>query len=246
MHDSSIFKVRIDFEKSRGSYIYDKNTQRLLLDFFGMYSSLPLGYSHPIFNTPEFQQEYLRIAGVKVANCEIISDEAQEFLGEFSAHPSMAPFQHFHFCCTGALAIESAIKIAIDQKGSPIPQVLSFKESFHGINSYGGFVTDRFHPVSVRLNGMPELGWRKLTSPKIHYKDNAVDEAMTRRAGQCFLEEIEEAVKTIGASHIAALLVEPVQATYGDSYYPMEFFQTVRRLCDRHGICLIFDEIQTG
>ncbi len=246
MHDSSIFNIRIDFEKSHDSYIFDKNTQSAFLDFFGLYSSLPLGYSHPIFKTEEFKREYMRIAGVKVPNCEIISDEAQEFLHEFSTHPSMAPFKHFHFCCTGALGIEAAIKTAIDQKGSSKPHVLSFLESFHGINGYGGFATDRFVPVRTRLEGLPDIGWTKLETPKIHYKNNAVDEGATRIAFDRFLKSFDEALGRCGASNIAALIVEPIQATYGDSYYPKDFFKTVRRLCDEHQICLIFDEIQTG
>ncbi len=166
MHDSSIFNIRIDFEKSKDSYIYDKNTDSAFLDFFGLYSSVPLGYSHPIFKSLEFISEFNRVAGVKLPNCEIISDEAQGFLKEFSGHPSMRGFKYFHFCCTGALAIEAAVKIAIDQKKSAKPHVISFKESFHGINSYGGFLTDRFPPVATRLNGFPELGWSKIQTPK--------------------------------------------------------------------------------
>ncbi len=246
MHESSIFKIRIDFDKSHDSYIYDKDKAAYLLDFFGLYSSLPLGYNHPIFKSPAFVDEYMRIASIKVPNCEIISDEAGEFLAEFKAHPSTAIFKHFHFCCTGALAIEAAVKIAIDQKGSLKPQVLSFKESFHGINSYGGFLTDRFAPVNARLDGFPEMGWTKLTTPKIHYKDNAVDVKATAQAYDSFVVDLEAALNKFGREHIAAILVEPIQATYGDNYYPSEFFKKLRQFCDENQVALIFDEIQTG
>ena len=43
---NSKFDIRIDFEKSHDSFLYDKNTDRKYLDFFGMYASLPLGYNH--------------------------------------------------------------------------------------------------------------------------------------------------------------------------------------------------------
>lgn len=246
MHDSSIFNIRIDFQKSHDSYIYDKNTQSHFLDFFGLYASLPLGYSHPIFKSEAFIEEFTRIAGIKVPNCEIISDEAQSFLHEFTNHPSMKPFQYFHFCCTGALAIEAAIKIAIDQKKSKTPHIVSFKESFHGINSYGGFLTDRFPPVSKRLDGFPEMGWTKIHSPKMIYKGNSVDSQATANGMEIFLEEFQSCLKKVGAENVAALLVEPIQATFGDSYYSLDFFKVIRRLCDEHGIALIFDEIQTG
>lgn len=247
MHRSSLFKIKIDFEKSRGSYLYDKNTDAVFLDFFGQYASLPLGYNHPVFKGESFCNEYMRIAGVKVTNCEIISDEAQEFLKEFSEHPAMSAFTHFHFCCTGALAIESAIKTAIDHKGSLQPVIVSLKESFHGINGYGGFLTDRFYPVSSRLEGFPELGWQKLHNPKIIYReDGGLDEAATKKGLTRFIDEFEKCVAQCGENNIAALLIEPIQATYGDNYFPKEFFTAARILCDKYNICLIFDEVQTG
>ena len=190
MHRKTIFNIKIDFEKSHDSYLYDKGRQRFFLDFFGLYATLPLGYSHPIFQTEEFKKEYLRVGSVKVPNNEIISDEAQEFLREFSGHRDMNGFRYFHFCCTGALAIESAIKIAMDQKVTDRPMVLSLRESFHGINSYGGFVTDCFFPVSQRLAGFPEMGWVKLYNPKIIYRDNQVDEQTTKKGLDQFLKEL--------------------------------------------------------
>lgn len=248
MHRSSMFNIRIDFKKSHDSYIYDKNTGQYFLDFFGQYSTLPLGYNHEIFRDAGFIEENNRVASVKVSNCEIISDEAKEFYSEFSGHRDMAMYEHFHFCCTGALAIESAIKTAIFQKKSKKPIVVSLKESFHGINGYGGFLTDRFYPVSTRLDGFPgdELGWVKLDNPKIVYKDNRPDETATQARLEKFLNEFKDCVKIYGEENIAALLIEPVQSTYGDNYFPMEFYRISRDLCDKHNICLIFDEIQTG
>lgn len=245
MHGSSIFNIRIDFEKSHNSYIYDKNRKKYFLDFFGLYSTLPLGYSHEIFKDKSFRETYNRIAGVKVTNCEIISDEAQDFLHAFSGHKDMRRFKHFHFCCTGALAIEAAIKISIDQKKCKSPKVISLKESFHGINSYGGFVTDRFFPVSRRLDGFPSLDWFKVHNPKIVYKGNLIDSKATEESLEQFKKEFNSCIKKY-RNNIVALLVEPIQATYGDNYFPESFFNLVRDLCDKYDICLIFDEIQCG
>ena len=50
MNKTSVFNIKIDFDKSQGSYIFDKNTDKEYLDFFGMFSSIPLGYNHPIFD----------------------------------------------------------------------------------------------------------------------------------------------------------------------------------------------------
>lgn len=246
MHASSIFNIRLDFEKSHDAYLFDKNSQRFILDLFGLYASLPLGYNHPIFKTPQFIQDYLRVSAIKVPNCEVITDEGDAFESAFMAHPSMKPFSHVHFCCTGALAIEAAIKCAIDQKGTATPMILSLKESFHGINGYGGFVTDRFVPVNARLDGLPDMGWSKLPTPKVHYQDEGIDLVKTDQAWQDFVSALDETLIRYGAKNIAAFVVEPIQATFGDSYFPPKFFSYIRQFCDQHGIALIFDEIQTG
>lgn len=246
MHRSSAFKLKIDFDKSHDAYLVDKNSGREFLDFFGMYSTLALGYSHPIFQKPPFLEDIRRVASLRVTNCEMASSEGERFFHAFSNHPGMKPFKHFHFSCTGALAIEAAIKLAIDQKGSKCPKVISLKESFHGINSYGGFVTDLFHPVRLRLEGFPNMGWFKVHNPKLLYKNNQIDWQATETGFGCFQEELEDCLSRVGAENIVALLVEPIQATAGDYYFPDSFFSFIRTWCDRHQVLLIFDEIQTG
>ena len=62
----SIFNIKIDFEKSNGSYIFDKNTKKSFLDFFGMYASLPLGYNHPFLTSDHFKEEIIRCSHIKV------------------------------------------------------------------------------------------------------------------------------------------------------------------------------------
>ena len=59
----SVFNIKIDFEKSKGSYVFDKNTNRSYLDFMGMYSSLPIGYNHSIFDD-SFANEIKKITSV--------------------------------------------------------------------------------------------------------------------------------------------------------------------------------------
>lgn len=246
MHRSSVFKLKIDFEKSHGSFLFDKNSGREFLDFFGMYSTVTLGYSHPVFKNPQFAADILRVAHLRTTNCEMASSEAANFLEKFSSHPAMQAYKHFHFACTGALAIEAAVKIAIDQKKSKTPKVISLKESFHGINSYGGFLTDRLHLAPQRLQGFPDMGWHNIHNPRIVYKNNAVDLAATEAGLEQFKKEFDDCLEKSGAKNIAALLVEPIQSTAGDYYFPESFFSLIRELCGRHNILLIFDEIQTG
>ena len=50
MNKTSIFNIKIDFDKSKGSILVDKNTKNKFIDFMGMYSSLAIGYNHSIFD----------------------------------------------------------------------------------------------------------------------------------------------------------------------------------------------------
>ena len=59
---SSKFNIKIDYEKSHGAFVFDKNTNKYYLDFFGMYASLPLGYNHEVFKTEDFINEMNRVA----------------------------------------------------------------------------------------------------------------------------------------------------------------------------------------
>ena len=154
---SSKFNINVDFNKSQGSMLYDTNTEKEYLDFFGMYASLPLGYNHPIFKTKQFIDEYMRASSFKINNCEFTSNETLEFDRIFESFAGCSEFTKFHYTCTGALAVEAAIKTCIEYTDGRQPQILSFNNSFHGINSYGGFVTSRFPGADARLNGFPEI-----------------------------------------------------------------------------------------
>ena len=83
MNRSSIFKRKIDFHNSKGSYFVDKDTQEKYLDFFGQYATLTLGYNHPVFKSEEYLAEIQRVAHQKITNCEVLSDESAEFDDKF-------------------------------------------------------------------------------------------------------------------------------------------------------------------
>ena len=241
MNRSSIFKKKIDFQNSYGAYLVDKDSQEKYLDFFGQYATLSLGYNHPIFKTKNYIDDIINVAHQKIPNCEILSDESAEFDEQFRLYTSKNIFTHYHYSCTGALAIEAAIKTAMDYKGSGCKKVLSFKGSFHGINSYGGFLTDRFEPVNQRLKGFPSCYSDTVENPVINY-DNG-KEIIDNNSTNKVLEDIENILKE---ENTCAILVEPIQCTYGDRYFPEDFFIAIRQLSDIYDVPLIFDEIQIG
>lgn len=246
MHRTTIFGVALDLARSRGSHLYDLKREESLLDLFGLYSSLPLGYNHPIFDEESFRDAILTAASVKVPNCEMQTPAGDEFAAAFTGHPAMAPFRHFHFACTGALGVEAAIKTAIDYRKSKIPRIIRFRESFHGINSYGVFLTDRFGSVAQRLHGFPaDVMGKALPNPVIRYDEGnrpVTDEGQTDDV----LGEIRDTLRRDESRDVAGVLVEPIQCTAGDLYFDPRFLRGLRDICTEFDVPLIFDEVQTG
>lgn len=243
MHRKSYFKIAADLRRSRGSHLWDNRSNRSYLDFFGLYAANALGYNHPIFSKPSFQDELQSIAGVEIPLNEIITDIGDRYLESFTRYSKRHGFEHIHFTCTGSLAIESAIKAAIDHKGVQDPVVISFKNSFHGINGYAGFVTDHFVPAKERLEGFLNFDWPKIDASALNGPDK---KGLESKVGlERLAEDFAQAIAKY-QDRVIAVVVEPIQSTAGDLYFPQAFFEQVRSLCDANAILWIQDEIQSG
>jgi L-lysine 6-transaminase len=218
--------ILVDLEKSSGSYVYDINTKRYYLDFFGMYSSLPLGYNHSCFNTRDFKKDIEIVSKVKVTNCEMSTPQLNSFVDKFSNFAIPEDFSALHFSCTGGLAVEAGIKAAFYHKsrGKSIKHLkcASLSNGFHGITSYGNFLTERRGPAGKRLSGFPDIGWPKFSTH----------------------EELEGLLKF--DKDIGAVILEPIQCTFGDIHISSEFLNKIRKITLKYNVPLIFDEVQTG
>ncbi len=132
-----------------------------------------------------------------------------------------APFaQHVAFANTGAEANELMIKFARRSGGPGRHEILAFHGAFHG-RTYG----------ALSASGQVKLhkGMEPLLPGFKHVPYNDLDAA-------------RKAVNR----HTAAILVEPVQGENGVVPGTVEFLVGLRRLCDRQGLLLMLDEIQTG
>src|SRR6266487_2774177 len=110
------FKVVIDLEKSRGSYIYDAASGSRLIDLYGFFGSLPVGYNHPYFEQEEVKRDLLRAAQIKIANSDVYSEGYARFVETFTGVAGLPPLERYLFIKGGALAIENTLKAAMDWK----------------------------------------------------------------------------------------------------------------------------------
>jgi L-lysine 6-transaminase len=146
-------------------------------------------------------------------------DAFDKFVTAFQKHTFST---NYHFNCTGALAIESALKSAMEYKRVSTPLVISINNSFHGVNSWG-FVTSRVGVTEKRMQYYPSNDWLQLD-----------------------LDGVVAYLKNQDLSNLVAVVIEPIQATNGDIYLSPEKLRLIRDLCQQHDICFIVDEIQTG
>jgi len=214
----AVFDITIDFSKSQGSYVFDRKSNSCFLDLFSMFSSLPLGYNHPIFDE-SFDQKIRAISHLRMSNNLFHSKELIDFKKKFK---KISFHNNLHLCSTGALAVEAALKCAFEYTKKPNSLVVGLKNSFHGINSWG-FITDSEIPsVNPRVKYFPENKWENI--------------------------EINDMISYINlnSNQISSVIVEPIQCTAGDIYLDIKKLKEIELLCKSKNICFIVDEIQTG
>jgi 4-aminobutyrate aminotransferase / (S)-3-amino-2-methylpropionate transaminase / 5-aminovalerate transaminase len=138
------------------------------------------------------------------------------------------------FFNAGTEAIENAVKLARLHTGRP--GVIAFEGAFHGRTLLAMTMTSKFHPYKT---GMGPYAPEVYRAPYPNaYRGPSADEA---------LERLERLLEThVPPSHVAAIVFEPEQGEGGFVSAPQEYVEGLRALCDRHGIVLVADEVQTG
>lgn len=135
---------------------------------------------------------------------------------------------------TGAEAIENAVKIARAATGRP--GLISFTGGFHGRTLMGLALTGKVAPYKIGFGPFPGEVHHVPFPIALH----GVSVADSLRAiDALFHADVEP-------RRVAAILIEPVQGEGGFYVAPVELVRRLRELCDRHGILLIADEIQSG
>ena len=135
---------------------------------------------------------------------------------------------------TGAEAIENAVKIA--RAHTRRPDVISFGGAFHGRTFFAMAMTGKVAPYKAGFGPFPG-GVHHVPFPIAYHRTTVAD---SLRA----LDELFHA--DVAPEQVAAIVIEPVQGEGGFYPAPVELLRELRALCDRHGIVLVADEIQTG
>lgn len=214
--------------RAKNAELWDVDGNRYL-DFAAGIAVLNTGHSHPRVTAAAKEQ----IDRFSHTCFQVVAYEPYIALAE--RLNALAPFNgeaQTIFFSTGAEAVENAIKIARRVTGRS--GVVTFTGAFHGRSLLALAMTGKVTPYKAGFGTLPG-GVYHLPFPA-----GPVTTAESLRA----LDLLFQA--TVHPEQVAAIVIEPVQGEGGFNPAPAELLQGLRAICDRHGIVLIADEIQTG
>ena len=205
-------------ERARGAWVWDTNG-RQYLDCLSAYSAVNQGHCHPrIIDALTEQARKVTLTSRAFRNDQLAG--LYETLTRLLGYEAVIPMN------TGAEAVETAIKLvrkwAYQTRGVPhdSAEIIVMEGNFHG-------------RTTTLVSFSSESQYRDLFGPvtpgfkRVPYGDSSALEAAI-------------------TPNTAAVLFEPIQGEAGVVVPPAGYLRAMRELCDRHGILMIADEIQTG
>jgi 4-aminobutyrate aminotransferase len=145
---------------------------------------------------------------------------------------------------SGAEAIECALKLA--RYHTKRQNVIAFFGAFHG-RTMGALSLTASKPQQRRRFAPLVPGVTHVQYPDIYRgRKDATQNADAFALGCARFIEEKLFKTTLPPEEVAAIFVEPVQGEGGYVVAPTVFMQELRRICDRHGILLVADEVQSG
>ncbi|WP_198266217.1 adenosylmethionine--8-amino-7-oxononanoate transaminase [sulfur-oxidizing endosymbiont of Gigantopelta aegis] len=206
---------------------------RELIDGMSSWWAAIHGYNHSVLNAALEQQiqsmSHVMFGGLTHLPAVTLAKKLIELTAE--------PLQHVFFADSGSVAVEVAIKMAMQyfqaQGKTSKQKLLTVRSGYHG-DTLGGM------SVCDPLNGMHQLFQGILAqhffAPEPHCAED----------GSSNIAELEQLLQQHQAE-IAAVIIEPlVQGAGGMRFYCPEYLQQLRAICDDYDVLLILDEIATG
>jgi 4-aminobutyrate aminotransferase len=217
-----------------GHRLYDIEG-RAYLDFATGIATTILGHRHPrVTQAITEQAERLLHVCNGLGHLEPVSR-----LAEMIAATMPDPLDTVFFGNSGAEVIEGALKLA--RRATGRSAIIAFEGAFHG-RTFGALSITTSNPNYQAGHG-PLL-------PDVHvvpYPDAARHDGDEEAATAAVLGALDRLLADQPAPEsVAAIIIEPILGEGGYVPAPVEFLRQLRALCDRHGIVLVFDEVQSG
>ncbi|EJU9973013.1 pyridoxal phosphate-dependent class III aminotransferase [Vibrio alginolyticus] len=233
-------RLPIAIKQAFGCLVEDTRGQ-IFLDCLAGAGTLALGYNHPEIN--QALKEQLD-SGLPYQTLDIATSAKTTFIQSVKSFlpQELSENSVIQFCGpSGADAVEAAIKLAKQTTGRNT--MFAFRGAYHGMTNgtmgmmgnlgtkarRTGLMSDvHFMPFPYNLRCPFGLSGDEGAKASIRYIDRLLNDDES------------------GIMKPAAIIVEPVQGEGGVVPAPAFWLRELRRICDQHGILLIFDEIQCG
>ena len=221
--------------KGRGAEVWDVDGNRFL-DFMSGIGVCSTGHAHPqvVQAIKEAADDFLHISS------DYWHERMTRLAERLNALNAVGEPAQVLICQSGTESVEGALKLA--RYVTNRPRFIGFLGGFHG-RSMGSlaFTSSKYTQQAGFFPTMPGVTHVPYPNP---YRPLLVGADQ----GKAVIDFIENVLfqNNLPANEVAAVLVEPIQGEGGYIVPPDGFLAALRALCDRHGMLLIFDEVQSG
>jgi 4-aminobutyrate aminotransferase len=227
-------------KRGRGIVVEDVDGNEFF-DFSAGIAVVSTGHCHPDV-----------VAAIQKQAAELIHMSGTDFyyegmvtLAERLSKIAPMPGPHkIYYGNSGAEAVESALKLA--RYHTKRQQVIAFFGAFHG-RTMGALSLTASKPQQKRRFSPLVPGVTHVRYPDVYRGCSGGPQDAEKFALGCARYIEDKLFKTILApEEVAAIFVEPIQGEGGYVVAPTIFMQELRRICDKYGILLVLDEVQSG
>jgi 4-aminobutyrate aminotransferase len=227
-------------KRGRGCRIEDADGNEFL-DFAAGIAVASTGHCHPevVAAIQKQAAELIHISGTDFYN-----EPLTELAEKLSAIAPMRGPHKIFYGNSGAEAIECALKLARYHTGRQ--HIIAFLGAFHG-RTMGALSLTASKPQQKRRFSPLVPGVTHVSYPYVYRDCNGgaqAEEAFSLGCARFIEEKLFKSV--LPAEEVAAIFVEPIQGEGGYVVAPDNFMRELRGICDRHGILLVVDEVQSG
>jgi 4-aminobutyrate aminotransferase len=227
-------------DRGEGPWVYDVDGNRYL-DFMAGIAVTSTGHAHPqvVRAIQESAARFLHICGT-----DFYYDSFAKLCAKLASYlPGMGPKKVF-LTNSGTEAVEGALKLV--RYHTRRQYIIAFKGGFHG-RSYGA--------ISLNSSKVAQKAFFGPLVPGVIHIPYAYPYRCPRGCApnscdeSCNCAQVLENdwfVNHVDPREVAAVFIEPILGEGGYVVPPKSFLQELRRICDKHGILLVFDEIQSG
>jgi adenosylmethionine-8-amino-7-oxononanoate aminotransferase len=216
---------------------------RTYIDASGGAAVSCLGHGHP----DVIAALHAQLDAIAYAHTSFFTTEVAERLADRLVQDAPGNLDHVYFVSGGSEAIEAALKMARQyfvEKAEPQRRhIIARRQSYHG-NTLGALATggnewrrSQFKPLLIETHHIDACFAYRLQ------RVGETDQDYAARAAQ----SLEDQILTLGTGTVMAFVAETVVGATAGAVPPVaDYLQRVRRICDRHGVLLILDEVMCG